>query len=107
MEGIACTIERLGRLVSINIVDWTGVRLIKIIETWEKNCVRLGLRFKVVTLIGGGCTKKRVEMPISVITGRTNEVMITYTLETGGRDGGCDSPRLSKNVLTDWGMRLP
>ncbi len=38
-----------------------------------------GLRFGVVTLIGGDggcCTDKRVEMPISVNTGDRAEVML-------------------------------
>ncbi len=54
----------------------------------------LGLRFEVITLIGGGgggYNNKRVEMPIIVNTGGRTEVMSIQTLETGG--GRCGSPR--------------
>ncbi len=45
----------------------------------EKREEGWGLRFRVVTLIGGrgGCTTKRVEMPISVNTGGRTEVTLT------------------------------
>ncbi len=52
-----------------------------------------GLRFAVVTLIGGsGCTNKGVEIPISTNTGGRAEVMLTKTLKTGGGGGVCGSP---------------
>ncbi len=36
MKEIACTIERVEKRASINIVDRAGVRLINTIETWKE-----------------------------------------------------------------------
>ncbi len=50
VKGIACTIERIERYVSIYIVTRAGARLGKTIERAEG----WGLRFGAATLIGGG-----------------------------------------------------
>ncbi len=45
MKGIACTVERVERRVSVNIADGAGVRLIKTIETWKGGNYQILLRY--------------------------------------------------------------
>ncbi len=59
MKGVACTVERIERWVSINIVDRAGVRLIKTIESWKGGGGCWDLRFGIVTLIGRGVAQIR------------------------------------------------
>ncbi len=54
----------------MNIVDRAGVRLIKKKETWRKGQESWDRRFGVsLGVVGGGCTKKWVEMYVSLETG--------------------------------------